>query len=59
VSVGSGFTLDERYEFYKDPKKSIGKVILVSYFEETSNDKGTISLRFPTFKYLYGNKREV
>lgn len=59
VSVGSGFTLDERYEFYKDPKKIIGKVITVQYFEETENDKGGISLRFPTFKCLHGNKRDV
>jgi DNA ligase-1 len=59
VSVGSGFTLDERYEFYKDPKKIIGKIISVSYFEETENDKGGISLRFPTFKFLYGDKRDV
>jgi DNA ligase-1 len=59
VSVGSGFTLDERYEFYKDTKKIIGKVITVQYFEETKNDKGGISLRFPTFKCLHGDKRSV
>ena len=59
VSVGSGFTLDERYEFYKDTKKIIGKVITVQYFEETKNDKGGISLRFPTFKCLHGDKRNV
>lgn len=57
VSVGSGFTLDERYEFYKDNKKIVGKTITVQYFEETENDKGGISLRFPTFKCLHGDKR--
>jgi DNA ligase-1 len=59
VSVGSGFTLDERYEFYKDPKKIVGKVIGVQYFEETTNDKGGVSLRFPTFKCLHGEKRNT
>jgi DNA ligase-1 len=59
VSVGSGFTLDERYEFYKNPKKIIGKTITVTYFEETDNDKEGISLRFPTFKCLHGERRSV
>lgn len=59
VSVGSGFTLQERKEFYKDPSKIVGKVIGVTYFEETDNDKNEISLRFPTFKCLYGDKRDV
>lgn len=59
VSVGSGFTLQERKEFYKDPSKIVGKVIGVTYFEETDNDKEGISLRFPTFKCLYGDKRNT
>ena len=59
VSVGSGFTLQERKEFYKDPSKIVGKIITVTYFEETENDKEGISLRFPTFKCLHGSKREV
>ena len=28
-------------------------------FEETKNDKGGISLRFPTVKIVHGDKREV
>lgn len=59
VSVGSGFTLDERYEFYKDPNKIVGKIATIQYFEETSNDKGGVSLRFPTFKYLHGDVRNT
>ena len=59
VRVGSGFTIDQRQEFYKNPNKVRGKQILVQYFEETKNQDGGISLRFPTFKYLYENKRDI
>jgi len=59
VRVGSGFSIEQRQNFYKHPKKILGKVILVQYFEETENEKGGISLRFPTFKYLYGDSRDT
>lgn len=59
VDVGSGFTIEQRQEFYKHPQKILDKIILVQYFEETKNKDGGISLRFPTFKYLYGNSRNT
>lgn len=59
VRVGSGFTIEQRQEFYQDPSKIVGKIILVQYFEETKNQDGNLSLRFPTFKYLYGEKRDT
>lgn len=59
VRVGSGFTIDQRQDFYRNPNKILGKQILVQYFEETKNQDGGISLRFPTFKYLYGEKRDT
>ena len=59
VRVGSGFSIEQRQEFYKNQDKILGKVILVQYFEETQNQDGGLSLRFPTFKYLYGEKRDV
>jgi DNA ligase-1 len=59
VRVGSGFSIDQRQDFYKNPNKIRGKQILVQYFEETKNQDGGISLRFPTFKYLYGEKRDT
>ena len=46
-------------DFYKNPKKILGKIIQVQYFEESNNQDGGISLRFPTFKYLYGDKRDI
>ena len=49
VKVGSGFTEAQRKEFWKEGNKMIGKTVEVQYFEETKNDKGTTSLRFPVF----------
>jgi len=59
VRVGSGFTIDQRKDFYKHPKKILGKIITVQYFSESENQDGGISLRFPTFKYLYSNIRDI
>jgi DNA ligase-1 len=59
VRVGSGFTIEQRQEFYHNPNKILGKIITVQYFEETKNQDGGISLRFPTFKILHGDIRSV
>jgi len=36
----------------------VGKTITIQYFSETTNDKGGISLRFPTIKHIYNNERD-
>jgi DNA ligase-1 len=59
VRVGSGFSIDQRQEFYADPDQIVGQTITVQYFEETKNQEGGISLRFPTFKILHGNIRSI
>ena len=59
VDVGSGFSQEQRRHYFKNPEEIIGKTITVQYFEETYNDKGGISLRFPTVKVVHGDKREV
>ena len=59
VSVGSGFSLAQRREFYRNPELIVGKVITVQYFEESVNEQGGHSLRFPVFKGLHGNSREL
>ena len=59
VRVGSGFSIEQRQEFYKNPEKILGKLITVQYFEETKNQDGGLSLRFPTFKILHGSARTV
>ena len=57
VKVGSGWTQDQRLQYMDG--SIVGKTITVQYFEETKNDKGGISLRFPTVKIVHGDKREV
>jgi len=57
VKVGSGFSQEQRLEYMDG--SILGKIITVQYFEETKNDKGGISLRFPTVKIIHGEKREL
>lgn len=52
VSVGSGFTIEQRKMFYNDPSKIIGHKITVQYFEESKDKNGNLSLRFPVFKAI-------
>jgi len=56
VKVGSGFSQEQRIKYTNE--NIIGKTITVQYFEETKNDKGGISLRFPTVKHIYENERD-
>jgi DNA ligase-1 len=56
VKVGSGFSQEQRIKYTNE--NIIGLTITVQYFEETKNDKGGISLRFPTVKHIYEQKRE-
>ena len=57
VQVGSGFSLEEKRNFFKNPHKILNKTITVQYFEETTNQNGTHSLRFPVVKAVYENGR--
>ena len=59
VGVGSGFTLDQRKEFGNDHSKILGKTITVQYFEESKNQDGEYSLRFPVIKHIFENGRSV
>lgn len=59
VRVGSGFTLDERREYYTHPERIVGQEITVQYFTETQNKEGQYSLQFPVFKFNHGNRRSV
>ena len=56
VKVGSGFSQDQRLEYMDG--SIVGKTITVQYFEETKNQDGGISLRFPTVKHIYDNERD-
>ena len=57
VQVGSGFSHEQKRYYFENPNEIIGKQITVCYFEESRNQNGGISLRFPTFKGVYENKR--
>ena len=59
VSVGSGFSHEQKRQYYSNPDMIMGKVITVQYFEETTNQNGTQSLRFPTVKHVFENGRNV
>ena len=53
VSVGSGFSLEERSHFYSSPELIIGKEITVQYFELSKDKDGVESLRFPVVKHVF------
>lgn len=59
VKVGSGFSDWMRDEIWQNQIYYIGKIVEIQYFEETKNDKGGVSLRFPIFKEVRLDKREA
>ena len=59
VQVGSGFSHEQKRFYFENPNEIIGKQITVQYFEESRNQNGGISLRFPTVKAIYENGRDV
>ena len=60
VGVGSGFNKQQRIYYAEHPEEILGRTISVKYFEETKNQKGGTSMRFPTVKCVYDeNGREV
>ena len=59
VKVGSGFSINERQQFFANPKGIVGKKITVKYFEESEDKEGNLSLRFPTLKAIHGVEREL
>lgn len=56
VSVGSGFSKEQRIKYFNTPNELVGQTITVGYFEETKNQNGGYSLRFPTVKYIHGTE---
>ena len=52
VGVGSGFTDYEREHIWNNQDEYLGRVVEIQYFEESKNQDGGISLRFPVFKGL-------
>tara|TARA_A100000164_G_scaffold54034_1_gene42599 strand:+ start:813 stop:2105 length:1293 start_codon:yes stop_codon:yes gene_type:complete len=58
VRVGSGFSIDQRKHYFKNPQDIVGKEITVQYFEESQNQNGEYSLRFPVIKVIHSDKRK-
>ena len=59
VGVGSGISDDIRREIWANPDKYIGRVATIQYFEETHDANGKLSIRFPVFKELREEGKEV
>jgi len=59
VSIGSGFSIEEREHYFHFPNEILNKIITVKYFQESKNQAGNYSLRFPTVKVIHGNSRLV
>lgn len=57
--VGTGFSKEEREYYWQHKEELLGKIIEIGYFEITSNQQGTYSLRFPTFKWVRNDKSEI
>lgn len=58
LRCGSGFSDEQRAEIWTNRDQYLGKIAEIKYFEETYNQDGGISLRFPTFKDIREDKTE-
>lgn len=59
VGVGSGLTDEQRDEIWSNQENYLGKIVTVQYFEETNDAFGNKSMRFPVFKELREEGKEV
>lgn len=59
VNVGSGFKDAERNLIWGNREKLLHTIAEIQYFEESQNEDGQISIRFPVFKTLRDDKTEV
>tara|TARA_Y100000389_G_scaffold77167_1_gene73940 strand:+ start:2752 stop:4053 length:1302 start_codon:yes stop_codon:yes gene_type:complete len=58
VSVGSGFSKEQREHYLNNHNELIGKTVTIQYFEESQNQNGGYSLRFPVVKHIYQDGRD-
>lgn len=58
VQVGSGFSIEQRRYYYQHHDELIGKQVAVQYFQESRDQNGGYSLRFPVIKAIYKENRD-
>ena len=58
LRCGSGFSEEQRKEIWENRDQYLGKIAEIKYFEETKNQNGGTSLRFPIFKDIREDKTE-
>ena len=58
LKVGSGFSDEQREYYWKHKDKIKMHIVEVQYFEESNNEQGGLSLRFPVFKRIRDDKNE-
>lgn len=59
VGVGSGLSDEMRHAIWSNPNQYIGRVATIQYFEQTNDANGKLSIRFPVFKELREEGKEV
>lgn len=57
---GSGFSDEERVDFWDNPAKIIGKIATIQFFEISKNDNRGFGLRFPVWTHrIRDDKNEI
>ncbi|WP_157895558.1 hypothetical protein [Clostridioides difficile] len=59
LGVGTGFTDEQRKYYFNNQDKIINHITEIKYREETNNEKGELSLRFPVFLRVREAGKEV
>ena len=58
LKIGSGLTDEQRDFYWKHPEEIVSHIVEIQYFEESNNEQGGLSLRFPVFKRVRNDKDE-
>lgn len=58
VNIGSGFSDEDRKQFWEHPENVIGKIVSVKYKKETKKKEGGILIQFLVFECMRFDKNE-